>query len=246
MAIGYDASTISAASTGDLVFTLTGGNVKGLAVIVAQTGGSSMEVAGVDVGGTTLSREALSPVFAAGASEPGGIDAYFLGAGLSTGDQDITVSVNGGNTKIACAVTFTGATNTQIIDSSGISTASGRTNDTQNWVVLDTDTDTIPFYGIFHGTGNPTNLSTNSLSATAETVGSHDFGVQVAKWLVSSTEGGSSASLSSNSTMACFVDDVGTEEFAHFAMAVGETTGGGGGGGGDLAKWPSLPMMGYG
>ncbi len=117
MAIAFDAVSSTVPGTGALSWLHTPiGTPKGVIVFVVQNVGTADEVTGVTYGGVTMTEVTGSPNLHT-TGEPGGVHAFFLGSSIPTGDQTISVSVNGtGSSKAGIAISVTAAANTEIND----------------------------------------------------------------------------------------------------------------------------------
>lgn len=116
MAVAFDAFTRSSGS-GAVNFTHTPvGTPRGVIVLISQ-GVSSDAVAGVTYGGVAMTEISGSPNLKATA-ETGGVHGFFLGSGIPTGAQTVSVD-NGGvtATKLVHAITITASDDTEIVDS---------------------------------------------------------------------------------------------------------------------------------
>ena len=116
MAVAHDAATETTSTFGaspdPFTFSHTPvGTPKGVIVFIAHSADVDT-IVGVSYGGVAMSR-VLRASDAAG--EPGSCYAYFLGSGIPTGAQTVSIDHNGGaNAKYAQCITITAASNTAV------------------------------------------------------------------------------------------------------------------------------------
>lgn len=116
--ISFDAFSNPTPGTGDLSWTHTpnGSNVpKGVLVFIIQNAGTPDEIVGVNYGSAAMIEISGSPLINLG-SEVGLVYCFFLGSGIPTGAQTVTVDVNAGATKAAGCITITAASDTELQD----------------------------------------------------------------------------------------------------------------------------------
>lgn len=129
MAIAFDAVSNSAevrtTGTGHanpVTWTHTPvGTPKGVVVFILSSGTNSNDIitGPVTYGGVTCSHVAhVDFLVSEGAGEPGSAYAYFLGSGIPTGAQTVSVAYDDSNSafKVCVAVTVTASSNTEVID----------------------------------------------------------------------------------------------------------------------------------
>jgi hypothetical protein len=113
MAVAPDARSTSTL-TNDPSWTHTPvGTPRGVVVGIAAPSGSDI-ISGVTYGGVAMGRVAVA---AKAAAEAGSVYVYFLGTGIPTGAQTVTVTTSGVNTAIGHATTLTAAADTEVVDS---------------------------------------------------------------------------------------------------------------------------------
>lgn len=117
--VAFDAASNVAAGTGALSWTHTPvGTPRGILVLIVQNAGVTDEVTGVTYGGVAMAELTPdSPLLHTLGAEDGALYGYFLGSGVPTGAQTVSVSVNGtASSKRAVAVSVTAARDTEIED----------------------------------------------------------------------------------------------------------------------------------
>src|SRR5687767_14850053 len=114
MAVAFDAASRSTTGFDNNTVTWTHtpvGTPRGVVVIVGIEGASD-QIASVTYGGVAMTRMRTAHRTTA---EAGGCFGYFLGSGIPTGAQSVTVTTNpstGSNDWAACCTTWTAAANT--------------------------------------------------------------------------------------------------------------------------------------
>lgn len=132
------------------------GTPRAIAIWVAHGTGSTDLITGtVSYGGVGLTRVPTNGIAQDTAGEPGCSYLYFLGAGIPTGVQSVSIGHSGSATvKTAVVVAFTAAADCEI-------GASGRLQADQAdpQIALDTGANSsLRIAGIYHGNTSPTNL----------------------------------------------------------------------------------------
>lgn len=122
MTVAYDAVSNATEGTSTLSWTHTpAGTPRGVIVFVVQNAGATDEVTGITYGGVALTEATGSPLLKA-AAEDGGVYCYHLGTSIPTGAQTVVVNVDAtGTTKAAVAFTVTAAADTNVQDTTTIS-----------------------------------------------------------------------------------------------------------------------------
>lgn len=107
MAVAFDASSLSTTfTTGNGTSTHTPvGTPRGVVVQTFQVGGAEDQVGPVDYGGVAMTLVRTDAT--SGATESGRVHTHFLGSGIPTGVQTVTVDGTGSRTKIFLATTLT-------------------------------------------------------------------------------------------------------------------------------------------
>ena len=115
MTVAYDNFSNGTAGTGDISWTHTPvGTPRAVIVFIAGIAGAD-EVSGVTYGGTAMTEMTGSPSSKA-TGETGTVYGYFLGASIPTGAQTVAMTSTAANLKSICAITLTGAADTEIVD----------------------------------------------------------------------------------------------------------------------------------
>lgn len=115
-AVTYDATSTLASGTGSRSWTHTpAGTARGVIVYVVQGGAQPDQTDGVTYGGQALT---LVGVFN-DTTEAGSVSAWFLGSGLPSGAQSISVSRTSTATYIAAAFTVSAGQDTMVLDWDG-------------------------------------------------------------------------------------------------------------------------------
>jgi len=138
MAVAHDAiseshtGTTGSASEASFGWTHTlAAGAKGLVVAVANFSANADTSSAVDVGGTPLAAVTGGGI-GCGGSEPGYIKAWFLGSGLPTGAQTITVTrTNNTDIMWAAGWSVTALTNTEYTGVATLSSGAGTTSQTE-------------------------------------------------------------------------------------------------------------------
>lgn len=120
MALAYNSrSTHPTGGTGNLSWTVTVPvGCKAAFVSIHQITGATNEVTGVTLGGVSMSAVTPGSPILHATGETGGEYLYFLGADIPTGDQTCAITVNAtGSNKGPVCLLWTGASNTEIVDS---------------------------------------------------------------------------------------------------------------------------------
>ena len=125
MAIAYDAITSSGygSSVDGASWTHTPtGTPKGVIVFVVNLGSTDF-VTGVTYGGVAMSQVAGSPL-AKATGETFIVYCFFLGAGITAGNQTVAVSWSGNQTRECLCISLVAAGNTEVVDTTTISSDS--------------------------------------------------------------------------------------------------------------------------
>lgn len=114
-AVAFDASSNATPGGGDLSWTHTpvGTPSAVLCCLVSLNDGDAVNT--ITYGAASLTEVALSPN-AKATGEDGSVYCFFLGAGIQTGAQTVSISVNGADIKAATVVTLTAGANTEVVD----------------------------------------------------------------------------------------------------------------------------------
>lgn len=113
MAVAFQTAPASAAGTGNLTISASPtASTRGLVVFVIENDGVD-GVTSVNIGGVDIPEVSGSPNEHA-AGEAGTVHAFFLGSGIPTGSQTITVVVSDAGNKRALAYLLTAAADTEI------------------------------------------------------------------------------------------------------------------------------------
>ncbi len=119
MALAFDAVS-NGSGTGTINVTHTPvGTPRGIVAYVLYGAGAD-EVTAITYGGVSMSEVALSPLSKA-APEVGTVACYHLGASIPTGAQTVSLTVGGATAKALITISVTGAADTQVADTSIIS-----------------------------------------------------------------------------------------------------------------------------
>lgn len=179
MAVAFDAVSNVAAGTGDLSWTHTPvGTPRGVKVDIVENGGTN-GVSSVTYGGVAME---LAAVNAKTSGEAGTVVTYFLGRGIPTGAQTVSVSVSDAVSKRAVATTVTAAADTCWI-SADISIGSDSIVNPSSTLNLLGKTCFVSLAG-HSGQGAVTGTTpTTGWTSRLE----HDFGAQVACWYTYNT-----------------------------------------------------------
>lgn len=128
MAVAFDAfSENGSNSTADPIsWTHTPvGTPRGVLVFVNQNSTGLNDLDGVTYGGVAMSAVSSSPLFGSG-GEPATIYGFFLGSGIPTGAQTVSVDVNSVTAaKRASCFTLTASANTEVVSVATINTDPG-------------------------------------------------------------------------------------------------------------------------
>lgn len=132
MAIAFQASSYSSGGAGDFSWLHSygafAGTIKGIIVQIVQDWGTTNEIISVTYGGVALSLVSAATVYHTNGSEDGTVYTFFLGTGIPTiNPSTIAVTVTGagsGSDKFAGAVSVTADTDTQILGSATLDSAS--------------------------------------------------------------------------------------------------------------------------
>lgn len=154
MTIAFDAASEAGeftAATDPKTWTHTpSGTPRGVIVFAQNTGVTSDWINGtVSYGGVTMTRVPTNGWATDSAAEVASIYAYFLGSGIPTGAQTVSIDHNNGifGTKWACCITVTGSADTEVV-------ASGKVEaDTANpSIALDSGARTaVKLFNLFSG-----------------------------------------------------------------------------------------------
>jgi hypothetical protein len=117
MAVVYDTFSNVAAGTGDLSWTHTPvGTPRGVLVYIIYAS-TTNQVSSVTYGGVAMSEVSSSPMVKP-SGEVGTVHGYFLGSGIPTGAQTVSVTVSGSTSKRAGCYTITADRPTYVVDTS--------------------------------------------------------------------------------------------------------------------------------
>jgi hypothetical protein len=115
MALAKDTFTTIGSGTGNISGThTTAASPKGASVIIHQFANGTDQVTAVTYGGVAMSRVGAA-LHTTG--ETGAAYLYFLGSGIPSGNQTVSVTVGGAAIKAAHCLTWTASGNTEIVDS---------------------------------------------------------------------------------------------------------------------------------
>lgn len=179
MAVAFDAFSNVAAGTGNLSWTHTPvGTPRAVKVDIIENGGTN-GVTSVTYGGVPLQLVAEN---AKTSGEAGTVVTYFLGSGIPTGAQTVSVTVSDAVSKRACATTLTAAADT-CWTSADISIGSDSLANPTSTIVLHGKTSFVSI-ALFSGQNATTGITqstgwTNRLE--------HAFGSQTAGWYTYNT-----------------------------------------------------------
>jgi len=212
VAIAFDAYATGAAGTGDLSFTLTPvGTPKGVVVYVAYENSITNQISGVTYGGVSMAAVAGSPVIYDG-GEDVQVAGFFLGSGVPTGAQTVSVTVTGAATKKAWAISATAGADTAV---QATTTVSSYVSDPTGTISL-TGESCLVVQGFSSGLGAVTNTTAkDGWTKTDE----YDFGFFIGGIHTYGTVGTSDVTVGYNSIQ---------DETALLAVAIKESAGGGG------------------
>jgi hypothetical protein len=178
MTIARDAGTASAAATTDpLTWTHTPvGTPRGVVVLIASLAATD-DVVGVTYGGVAMAEvTAVSPRLVTAGAEDGSLYVYFLGTGIPTGAQTVSVDMNGtGSTRRGTSITYTAAADTAIdatasLDSAGVANPS---------VDITQQAETVAIAAILWSGQNAVGGATEAGGLSVEMT--NDFGNQIAR-----------------------------------------------------------------
>ena len=166
MAVAHSATSESHAATGSqnqASFSWTHtqtGTPQGVVVFVHVMNSATDTVTSVTYGGTSMTRVSGGAAVDS-AGEPGRTDLFFLGSGLATGNQTITVNrTNNANIMYATAATVTAATDTEV---TGIILLQGDgTMAEQSVNDGSPGTNSVRYAGAFSGLNAPPTVGANS------------------------------------------------------------------------------------
>lgn len=124
MAIAFDSiSNVTPATTDPLSWTHTtaGGTIKGVLVFIIENNTTTSTVVGATYGGVTMSHVTSSPLNK-GTGESNSISCFFLGSGITSGNQTVSVDMsNTSYTRIGVSIALTsGGGNTAVQDTTTI------------------------------------------------------------------------------------------------------------------------------
>lgn len=203
MAIAHDTETLTATSTVTWATNHTPiGTPRGVVVVI------SANITTNNLGAVTYGGVAMTPIVSAvDTSEAGRIDIYFLGSGIPTGTQSVSIAFTGaGGTKRAEIYTMTAAADT-IVDTSNFVNTTTAANPS---LTLNTTAGvpTCIYYGLW--SGNAAVVTT--VEAGSIHVAGHDYGNFV--WMTArKTHTGGSTTI--GYTLI-------SEDFAHAGVAIEE------------------------
>jgi hypothetical protein len=126
--VALDVFNIGALGTGTLSWTHTpSGTARGV-VVICQSGNTADSFNAVTYGSATLTDVSGSPnVLAAG--EGGNVSVFFVGTGIPTGAQTVTITVNDATSKRCVSYTLTSAAvDTEVVDSDGTINSAAQAN----------------------------------------------------------------------------------------------------------------------
>ena len=207
MAVAHDAVAIPANALYTATFSWTHtpvGTPRGAAVVVVQEG-STDQVSGVTYGGVAMTR-VRSDVRTA--TEDGRVYLYFLGAGVPTGAQTVTVTLTGAEDTNAVSFTVTSAAVDTVVDVSAGLDAGIIANPS---LAISPTVAAEIYYGIFSGLAAPvTTVETGSTHVAGK-----DYGTDSAMWARKSVAAGGATTIGYTAAS----DDV-----CHSALAIKEAT----------------------
>lgn len=126
------------------------GTPRGVVVLIV-TNDTTDTVTSVTYGGVAMTRVRWQNV----GGENGSAYGYFLGAGVPTGAQTVTVNFTGANNHMGCSVTVTAADDTSVDADLGLaSTSLGNPS-----INLTTSVETITYGALYSGTAGPTSTA---------------------------------------------------------------------------------------
>lgn len=179
MAVAFDAVSNVAAGTGNLSWTHTPvGTPRGVRVDIVENGGTN-GVDSVTYGGVSME---LVAVNAKTSGEAGTVITYFLGKGIPTGAQTVSVTVNDAVSKRAVATTVTAASDTCWI-STDFSIASDSATNPSSTLSLLGKTCFVSL-ALHSGQGAATGIT--PLTGWTSRL-EHDFGAQMGGWYTYNT-----------------------------------------------------------
>ena len=164
MAVAYDSSAAVASftTTSPLTVSLTpSGTPKGILVFVFCDTDSTDNVTSATYGGTTLT--AVSGGFAQDtAGELGFCKAYFLGSGIPTGTQSLSVSFTGSQNMWAAVIAVTASGNTEVYTAGIVLLQGDGTLAEQSVTDGSPGSNSVRFAGLFTGLASPPSAGSNS------------------------------------------------------------------------------------
>ena len=184
MTVAFDAFSEVAAGTGTLTWDHDPvGTPRAVIVMVVQDDGTTDSVTTVTYDGTSMVEVTGSPLLKS-SGEPGGVHIFFLGASVPTTDPaEIVVSRNGTITARAAAITLTAADDTEVVDTSTLSSDSQAN---PSLTVSLAGRTSFVAEAFFSGRGAITQLT--PLTFWTDQL-EHDFGATTAGWYTFDTVG---------------------------------------------------------
>lgn len=207
MAVAHDTATQSSTTfdNNSITFSHAGSaSAKGFGLLVAQETGAADQMGAVTYGGVSvprIRREVRST------AEAGQVYAYFLGSGVPTGTQTVSITTaptTGADDFAAVAFTVTAATNTEVNAQAGTTSAAAANPS----LAISPTASAVIYYVIWTGLAAPV--------TTVEAGGTHmfgnDFGADSAMW--------SRKAVSAGATTMGYT--AASDVFAHLALAIAE------------------------